>query len=69
VLRIRIADEKGYSSGYSNKKIRAVETFDETCRRHLLLEREGRRIMPMERKETTRTQGGDMGANLRILID
>jgi hypothetical protein len=69
VLRIRIADEKGKWNGYSTKKIRAVETFDETCRRQFLLERGRRCIVPMERNETTRMNGDDVGANLRILID
>jgi len=69
VLRIRIADEKGNSSGYSTKKIRAVSSFDETCRRHILLERSGIRIMPMERNETARMNGDDVGASLHILID
>jgi hypothetical protein len=69
VLGIRIADEKGNFSGYSIKKIRAVGIFDETCRRYIILERSGIRIMPMQRNETARMNGDDVGASLRILID
>jgi hypothetical protein len=69
VLGIRIADEKGNSSRYSTKKMRAVGIFDETCRRHIIRERLGIRIMPMQRNETARMNGDDVGASLRILID
>jgi hypothetical protein len=69
VLRISIADEKGNSSGYSTKKIRAVSIFGETGRRSIILKRWGIRIMPMQRNETARMNGDDVGASLRILID
>jgi hypothetical protein len=61
VLRIRIADEKGNSSGYSTKKIRIVSIFDDTCRRHIIPERWEICIMPMQRKETARMNGDDVG--------